>query len=191
MTSLALVPMPQRQSPCPNCRGVELVCPVCDKDWYFDTDYAEINWHFIPEDRTLLSYYTYGDISVTADKLHSSSQSSMEGTLFLGAHGRFSDTVFKVLTRSLLADQIELIFHCTNSKAHNVLGVRCLTCNYACSIAFSKHNQEAYPRLRGSLARWLGVEEDDVAGSGCYVVAMKNILSATVHNHVKAPASVK
>ena len=170
---------------------MDLVCPVCDLDLFFNSDWAAISWFFVPAGRTLLSYFTYGDIEVTSDSLYSGVQSSLEGTLFLAADGTFSNAVFKALTRSLEASQLEMVYHCTNSRSHCVLGVRCLGCGYCCSLAFSKHNREAWPKLRSSLARWLGVQEQDVAGSACYVSGMHQVFrDAVVRNAVGVPGGV-
>ena len=132
-------------------------------------DSAQISWHFVRVGRTLISYFTYGDITVNAATLQNNAQSSLEGSLFLGADGTFSNKVFKALILGLNANQLEMVYHRTLSKLHCVLAVRCLECNYCCSLAFSKHKNDPRKDLRGSFARWLGVDVKEVPSSACYV----------------------
>ena len=135
--------------------------------------------------KDLVSFYTYGNIALNPMTLYSN-QSSMEGTLFLGASGNFIGEVFKVLANSLDANQLELVYHCTLSKCHCVMGVRCLSCNFACTIGFSKHTPQHWPALRSSLARWLGVQVEDVPGPHCWVTgqyAMLRNASANPFEH--------
>jgi len=163
-----------RTLPCSSCRGAELACPVCDKGMVFEADSAEVRWYFAETNRTLNSYFTYGDVAVSGAKFP---QSSLEGSLFLGADGEFQRKTFRALIQGLNAEQFEMVFHRTNSGAHCILAVRCLACNYCCSLAFSKWNTMAYGDLRVSLSRWLGTGAQEVPGSACYVVGQQALFS--------------
>ena len=177
-SSLALVVQQRRPSPCPSCRAETLACPIVDSDLLFSQDNAEIAWHFAEEGRSLVSYFTYKDIQISAAQMEGPTQSSMLGTLFVGAGGEFSTAVFKILERALRArpPQLEVIYHCSLSRSNCVLGVRCLECGYCCSLAFSKAGTRHWQDLRGSLGRWLGVKQAEVPGSACYVHGQNAIL---------------
>ena len=188
----AMVPVRGRTPPCPKCRGMELVCPVCDRDMLFLTDYAQISWGFVNAARTLISYFTYADITVNAATLQNSALSSPEASLYLGADGTFSIKVLNVLILGLSANHLEMVYHRTLSNAYCVLAVRCLECNYCCSLAFSKHNKDAWKDLCGSLARWLGVDVKEVPSSACYVHGQQALFGdaqrGAVRTAVGAPA---
>jgi hypothetical protein len=119
-------------------------------------------------------YFTYADIAVGGAKFP---QSSLEGSLFLGADGEFQRKTFRALIQGLNAEQIEMVLQRTNSKAHCIFAGKCLKCNYCCSLAFSKWNEKAYGDLRDSLCRWLGKGAQEVPGSACYVVGQQALFS--------------
>ena len=175
---------------CPNCRDAPLSCPVCDEGMFWDEHYAEIRWHFIPSTHKGLEvFFTYADVRLMG--IDENKKSSMEGTLFLGADGQFSNSVIRILRAGLTDGKLELIFHLSKTRLNNIIACRCLHCNYCCSIVWSqKHNLDALTRMRGSLARWLGVEQPERTGSACYVSGAAALFSATLRNSTTLPSGM-
>ena len=132
----------------------------------------------------------YGDIALK--RIEDSKRSSMEGTFFLGADGAFTNNVMRALKMGLSNGELEVCYHVTNSKTHNIMAVRCLHCNYCCSIAYSKHAEGATRRMRGSLARWLGVNNTERDGSACYATGQQNLFAAVrqLRNGARAPPGI-
>lgn len=173
---------------CPNCSDRPLSCPVVDEGMYWAEHWAEIRWHFIPPTHNgLVDYFTYGDVRLM--DINENKNSSMHGTFFLGADGHFSNSVVNILKTGLAHEKLELIFHLSNSRKDNIIACRCIHCNYCCSIIWNQHAAfAALVRMRGSLARWLGVEQPERSGSACYVTGAADLFSGIIRNQAMTPS---